>query len=295
MALRSELLMDDTVELPLDGLETGLSPRLTQPDPGYVRTLADVFEQLPPITVHAGTNRVVDGTHRIRAATLLGLRTIRARMFEGTDAEAALEAIRLNVAHGKPLNRAEREGAVARTLALQPELSDRRIAALCGVSAATVSNARRHAGSTAVQVERRIGRDGRARNIDIAAARERIAADLAGDPTRSDREIARRTRTSAATVRDVRARLARGEAVVPTRLRFVAPPLTEAPAMRADADLSRFADWLSQTAITDRDWVEHVGDIPTGRIYEVIDEARRRAESWSALAHQLELRVRRLS
>jgi hypothetical protein len=62
------------------------TPRSGSEDDEHVNALTDVEDRLPPIIVHRPTMRVIDGTHRLRAAKLRGARRIRARYFEGDEA-----------------------------------------------------------------------------------------------------------------------------------------------------------------------------------------------------------------
>jgi hypothetical protein len=285
----------DTAELEIADLIEGLSPRKRLVDPEHVRALAEVFDDLPPVTVHASTNQLIDGAHRLRAAQSLGNHTIVANLFRGTDEEARIEAVRLNISHGKPLTRAERSEATDRILSLRPDWSDRRIAAVCGVSAGAVANRRRAASTGAGMAPapaHRIGRDGRSRTSNPAALRLRIAELIAQDPEASTRSIARRSGGSQATVRDVRHRLAAGEPVVPHRAR-TSESVTGDAAMLSTTTTSAFSEWLTTTAIQDGDWILLVDEIPASRVYEVADEASRRAESWRRLAGALEARARR--
>jgi hypothetical protein len=51
-----------------------------------------------------------------------------------------------------------------------------------------------------------------------------------------------------------------------------------------------FVGWFERTAISD-DWSAHVGAIPLSRVYEVADEARRRAAAWHEFASALATRA----
>jgi hypothetical protein len=48
--------------------------------------------------------------------------------------------------------------------------------------------------------------------------------------------------------------------------------------------------WFDRTSVDDHDWVRAEG-VPLGRIYEIADEARRRARAWTEFAQVLEARA----
>ena len=126
------------VELLVAQLRLDFSPRFGSEDGDHIRVLAEHYDRLPPILVHAQTMSVIDGAHRVQAAKLLGRTSVSALLFEGTKAEAYLHSVRANVTHGKPLTIAERDRAARRLLALHPNWSDRRVAVVCGLSAKTL-------------------------------------------------------------------------------------------------------------------------------------------------------------
>jgi ParB-like chromosome segregation protein Spo0J len=281
-------------ELPVEGLRFGLSPRMETTDPIHVAALAEVLGDVPPILVQASTLRVIDGVHRVLAARSIGQATIRAVMFDGDETAAQIEAVHRNVAHGKPLTLAEREAAAAKFLELAPEWSDRRIATISGLSPKTVGRLRERATEDSAQVRARVGRDGRVRTVDASEVRRRVVEALRADPEASNRAIARRTRASQATVRDVRERLARGESgllsVVQRKRRRTAAPAGEPDGPELVSD--EFPDWFAARGIEDADWQRYIDAIPISRVYEVADVCRRRSESWRAFAMALEDRAR---
>jgi hypothetical protein len=156
----------------------------------------------------------------------------------------------------------------------------------------------------------RVGRDGRRRPLDARALRARIADVLQANPGASLRAVATLVGTSPATVRSVRRAMA-DDIGTDSRL---APPLPDSvaasPLRVADnheptsvgwapdeAVLSTdqgaaFAEWFTRTAVGE-EWWTHLAGVPYGRIYDVADEARRRAEQWSNFARALEGRPRR--
>jgi hypothetical protein len=90
------------------------SPRLNGEDKQHIKMLAETAKPLPPILVHRGTMRVIDGMYRLRVAHSLGWRDIQAVFFDGTEEEACFHAVKANTEHGLPLTLAGREAATAR-------------------------------------------------------------------------------------------------------------------------------------------------------------------------------------
>ncbi|MFC9126461.1 ParB N-terminal domain-containing protein [Streptomyces sp. NPDC057099] len=195
--------------------------------------LAQLEDSLPPITVHRGTMRVVDGVHRLEAAKMRDATEINVVFFEGTLEEAFAHAVEKNVRHGLPLTVQERTDAAARIMTSHPDWSDRRVACTTGLSRKAVAEIRRtglgdHSGQTA-----RTGQDGRVRPVNSAAGREQAAQVLREKPSASLREVARVAGISPSTVRDVRNRIANGDDPVPARRqpqdRWHPAPETAAP------------------------------------------------------------------
>lgn len=199
------------------------SPRVAGESAEHARLLAGVEMSLPPIVVHRSSMRVIDGMHRLQAARIRGDDVISVLFFDGSDADVFVLAVELNQAHGLPLSRADRRAAAQRIISSHPEWSDRRIAAATGLAAATVGSIRSRSTVQTGQLNTRVGRDGRVRPGDGDEGRRRASKLIAQNPTASLREIARIAGISPATVKDVRARLARGEAPDIKRRNAVAP------------------------------------------------------------------------
>jgi len=100
-----------------------------------------------------------------------------ARYFDGDDATAFRARRRGQCRHGLPLTLAERTAAAARIVRAYPHWSDRRIAAVAGLSPKTVGAMRVSASEEIPQPRYRIGLDGRARRV---APRTRPEQDDAG-------------------------------------------------------------------------------------------------------------------
>jgi ParB-like chromosome segregation protein Spo0J len=205
------------VSVPILSIQPGDSPRLNGEDKAHIARLAEIDAELPPILVDRRTMRVVDGMHRLLAASLQGHETINVIFFNGSDADRFLRAVEENVTHGLPLSQADRRAAAERIIELQPQMSDRAIGRSTGLAAKTVAAIRRRSAGDAPQVNARIGRDGKVRPLDSGDGRRRAAEILAEKPKASLRDVAKAAGISPATVLDVRKRVERGEPPVPAR------------------------------------------------------------------------------
>jgi ParB-like chromosome segregation protein Spo0J len=313
------------VILEISALTPGDSPRTSVPDSEHALLLSAIEQPLPPIIVHRVGLRVIDGMHRVRAAMLRGDTTITAQLFDGTDDAAFLLAVRKNIAHGLPLSLAERKGAARRILAAHPQWSDRAIASCTGLSDKTIAAVRRSTSAEVPQSSVRLGVDGRARPSD-GDQRRRLAAELiVAHPQAPLRQIAGAAGISLGTVRDVRARVSRGDDPVPARRRAAEPePSAAIPTMipepmrpagcgvrdpeqrkatlnrlRTDPSL-RFSDagrqalrWLHIRLAGPDQWGDLVDAIPLHWAEAVADLARGCAESWQEFAIACERRARR--
>ena len=206
----------EVVAVPILSLRAGESPRLNGEDRTHVARLAEAEGSLPPILVDRRTMQVIDGMHRLLAASLKGRETVDVVFFDGSPAEVFLLAVQANVTHGLPLSHSDRRAAARRIISSHPHMSDRAIAASTGLSAKAAAAIRRSTGAVP-QLTSRVGRDGRVRPLNGARGRLQAAELLAENPGASLREVARRAGVSPATARDVRQRLERGEK--PTRTR----------------------------------------------------------------------------
>jgi ParB-like chromosome segregation protein Spo0J len=308
----------EVVELRISQLRVGEGVRTGGLDEQHVELLMESVDSWPPIIVWGDDLVVVDGSHRVEAARRLGRYTVMATRFLGSPEEAFIEAVRRNVNHGLPLSVSDRRRAARRVLARNPEWSDRRIASLCGLSDKTVGRLRRMATGGIVSVDRRIGRDGKARPVQSGQVRERVRQALADNPDGSLRAIAAVAGASPETVRSVRASLLVGEGgsdgapaakaaanhdlSTLTVLSVLSSFEAEEPdlphhdwvsdlALNASDGGTRFVKWFSSTDVTE-EWHDFVWSVPLGRVYEVVDEARRRAAAWTSFASLLESRAR---
>uniref|UniRef100_UPI00384B6F5B streptomycin biosynthesis protein n=1 Tax=Spongiactinospora rosea TaxID=2248750 RepID=UPI00384B6F5B len=155
--------------------------------------------------------------HRVQAARLRGEAEIDVKFHDGDEAEAFVVAVRANTTHGLPLTLTDRTAAATKILELFPAWSDRAIARAAGLSAGTVGAIRRRATVDSAHSNIRLSRDGRKRPVTSAEARRRAGELINRSPKASLREIAKSAGVSAATVRDVRMRLAEGRDPVPEK------------------------------------------------------------------------------
>jgi hypothetical protein len=180
----------------------------------HVIMLTGLVGQLPPIVVHHPSMQIIDGAHRTEAVLRRGGTDIQAVFFRGTDEEAFLLGLKLNLKHGLPLTAEDRRQAVDRLTSLHPEWSDRRIAMLTGVSPKTVGahRPRLPKGGDQQPVER-VGRDGRTRSVKFGAGRRRASELARSRPEASARE------TTANSAAQPRRRSAREQVPVPVTSR----------------------------------------------------------------------------
>ncbi|NRQ31697.1 ParB N-terminal domain-containing protein [Nonomuraea sp. NN258] len=303
------------VEVDLERLSGAFSPRIAGENPEHLEALLSAQGQIPPILVHFPSMRVIDGLHRLSAARLRGQRTIAARFFEGSEADAFVLAVRMNIEHGLPLTLADRRRAARRIIGSHPEWSDRMVASAAGVSAGTVADLR----GSRMEGEARIGRDGRVRPLDGTAERRQAAELIRSDPTLSLRQIARKVGLSPETVRDVRGRLERGESPIPAgRRRSHIQPVPQPsagdsgrafrlaedqdrlamlnrlkadPALRLTETGRSLLRLLAVHAIPGQDWDRILMNVPPRWGSNVSDLARAHAAIWTEFADRLEGRL----
>jgi ParB-like chromosome segregation protein Spo0J len=222
-------------EVPLDDLV--LDPNLNlrdRLDDFTVERYADSWDRLPPITVYKIEDRllVADGFHRHASAVMLGKRTIRAEIIEGTFTDALDFVASVNLFHGLPLTRAERRRAVEVKLKLHHDWSDRRMAEELAVSRELVAKIRRQLieSRQIPNLPGRVGADGK---LYTSAglprdAQERLPKDQPPPPAEEETERGRRGMgTAAAPVAEPPA----GRA--PTRTADTGPPFDAGPGPRA--------------------------------------------------------------
>jgi ParB-like nuclease domain len=206
-AKQTQLDQVPAVRVAIDSLVIADSPRLRGENEEHIQTLANVQGELPPITVHRASMRVLDGMHRLRAAEACGHTEIAVRFFDGDDADAFVIAVKSNIAHGLPLSLADRKVAATRIITSHPQWSDRLISSVTGLASGTIAEIRRKPDEPAVSTNMRIGRDGRCRPTNSAERRQIASKLLADDPKLSLRQVAKIAGISPETVRDIRGQL----------------------------------------------------------------------------------------
>jgi hypothetical protein len=312
------------VRVPVLSLRPGDSPRLAGEDKAHIAWLAETEAPLPAILVDRRSMRVIDGMHRLLAASLKGHETIDVEFFDGSPADAFLRAVEANVTHGLPLSQADRRAAATRLIGSHPHLSDRAIGESAGLAARTVASIRRRSTDAVPQLNARVGRDGRVRPLDKMAGRRRVAQLLAGHPRASLREVARAAGVSPATAGDVRRRLERGEEFAPTRSgvsdagtkqdaadrpsaassarasarsvvsspALVLEKLQRDPSLRHNEQGRLLLRLLQHNAAGPAEWSGIISAVPPHCAVAVMKLARQYAEMWLSIARELDERAR---
>ncbi|MEV4382996.1 ParB/RepB/Spo0J family partition protein [Streptosporangium sp. NPDC049644] len=296
-------------------LMPSLLPRKQAEDPAHIRRLAETENSTDPIFVHRPTMRVIDGAHRLRVAAMRGVTEITVHFFDGSEADAFVLSVQLNVRHGLPLTLDERKAAAQRIIGSHPRWSDRAIAERTGLSPKTVGKVRSRAGEAASRLDSRLGQDGRARPVSSVEGRYNAAALMATNPEISLRELSRKTGLSVGTVRDVRQRLHHGQNPIPERLRgpeegaaAVAPPrngtrsprgemkatavetvsvvqkLVRDPSLRSTESGRTLLRMLLLTEMEQSQWEEIAEAVPIHCVPLIHAVVLKRCEDWKKLA-----------
>jgi ParB-like nuclease family protein len=292
------------VRVPIEALRPGDSPRQGGTDAAHTRRLAESAASLPPILVHRSTMRVIDGTHRVRAASMAGLREIDAQFFDGGADEAFVLGVTANVTHGLPLSLADRKAAATRIARSHPHWSDRAVARVAGLSPKTVGAIRRCATEEIPQSHSRIGRDGRPRPVDAAVGRRAASEIIARHPDMSLRDIGRTAGISPGTARDVRERMRRGEDPLPPRQRAagtdavpgdhaVLGALVRDPVLRGTEEGRVLLRWLTGRLADPAGWADRAGSVPEHCRELVARVAWQHARTWRQFAERLDQLGRR--
>ena len=272
-------------EVELSSLRQGPAVRSDGVDENYAKLLSCVVTPLPPIVVDSRTMVVLDGIHRVRAAVLRKETSIRAKYVSGSESELLIVAIQANAAHGRPLRLTDRRHAAGRLILLSPDMSDRAIAAICGLSPTTIGVLRASV-IPGGQSNLRRGEDGRVRgprNLQNQLAGESTTGSVLSEAT-TGRDLSGSFRPSG------RARLptAQRDSAKPPNQSVGSKPLLSDAAFHADPHLEQFAAWFDGHRITGQEVTLACSLIPKSRLYEVSAEARLRADFWQEMAGQLE-------
>jgi ParB-like chromosome segregation protein Spo0J len=317
----------EVVTIPLIALHSGESPRLEGESQAHIAWLAETDAVLPPILVDRRSMKVIDGMHRLLAASLRGRETIDVEFYDGSPTDAFLRAVEANVTHGLPLSQADRRAAARRIVTSHPQLSDRSIGESTGLAARTVATIRRSTDAVP-QLNTRMGRDGRVRPLNGLAGRRRAAELLAERPRASLREVARAAGVSPATARDVRRRLEQGEdparpgpspaaaangtangtanpapaapgetgrrarRVSRIEPSLVLEKLLRDPSLRHNEEGRWLLRLLKFNAVSAQKWSEAITRIPPHSAAQVVQLARLYAQMWLRFAQELEERAR---
>lgn len=269
----------------VSALRAGHSPRQTGENLEHVRALADTQGDLPPIIVRRTDMRVVDGMHRLRAARLRGDTRIAVRFFDGDDREAFVLAVRTNVAHGLPLSLADRKAAAERIIVSHPQWSDRMIAAVSGLSAATIARIRGEHPELATPA--RVGHDGRVRPVDSKERRRVARAILLAEPTLSLREVARRAGISPETARSVRRRLPEEPAPPRQDPAALVRHLRTDPTLRFSETGRMLLRLLEVRAVSQESWAAIAANMPPHWRDSMARVAMECADMWRTFAERL--------
>jgi hypothetical protein len=263
----------------------------------HVDRLVGLGGRWPPILVRQDNGQVIDGAHRVAAARLLRLERVAASLFYGDPDEALIEFVRRNVFHGLPLTLRERKRAASQVLLARQEWSDRRIAEICALSPKTVGRLRSSVPDRQFEeiphldAGTRIGRDNRSRPVNRASVRAQVIKAIEEQPGASLRSVAAAVGVSPETVRILRMNMSRpAEAVALPLPREEAPPRLVA-ALPSGVEGEGFDAWFDRTSVSEGDRWRCADRVPLGRLCEVADEARRRAEMWLEFAKSLEARA----
>ncbi|MFI7678090.1 ParB N-terminal domain-containing protein [Actinophytocola sp. NPDC049390] len=263
----------------------GHSPRQGGENLEHVRTLADTDSGLPPIIVRRDDMRVVDGMHRLRAARMRGDERIAVRFFDGGDDEAFVLAVRTNVTHGLPLSLADRKAAATRIMASHAHWSDRMIAKVAGLSAATVARIRRERPGPAPDV--RLGHDGKLRPVNSLERRRVARAILLTEPDLSLREVARRAGISPETARTVRKRLTEAGPTPSPDPATLVIRLRNDPTLRFSETGRTLLRLLDARSVPPEKWAEIAANVPPHWRDTVARMAVECADTWRTFAETL--------
>ena len=149
-------------------------------------------------------------------------------------------------------------------------------------------------GERIIDIESRLGRDGKNRPAQPGMLRDRVLEAIKANPDGSLRQIAAVAKVSPETVRRIRRELEEPGGPDITLLASLRAPEEADTDWREDPALCGnpgFVTWLDRTDPSG-DLEGFAMGVPLSRVYQLSDEARRRAARWAAFAEVLESRAR---
>lgn len=237
--------------IPADHLHHGPPVRGGGIDPNHIDELSESIDALPPILVRDvdGRYEILDGHHRCEVHREAHGPTalVPCHVIECDDVQAYRLAVEANTTHGLPLTLGEKKNTAKHLLELSPDLSDREVAKVCGLSDKTVAEIRSTAEIPQLNGAKRAGGDGKARPASKAkAAEQRAAAEefVADNPTATTADVVAATGVSAGTAHNVKKQLTHAEPAGPT----VKPEPTK-PRRTPLPDAAATAGWELRRAI----------------------------------------------
>ncbi|GAB6899207.1 hypothetical protein [Kineosporia succinea] len=304
-------------DVPLEAIRPGPGLRLGGLDQQHVERLVEVLDDIPPILLNRASLELIDGAHRVAAALHAGRHTITAKLVSGSELDLLSLSLSANARHGLPLTRADRRQAVARVLELSPDLSNRHVATLAGVSPGTVARVRTcstvptgQSNTPAGEVVRR-GADGRRRPLSTEAGKLVARELFLANPEATQRQVAAAAGISLGTAHRVhRELLSSGDPQpVPAspELRMVTGAMDDLPAaalpsillerLVRDPAMCRTAGGrellarLRGMVLTGDDSNRLTLGVPAHRLDATVRLIRQAARAWMIMARDLEARA----
>jgi hypothetical protein len=192
-------------------------------------------------------------------------------------------AVRTNVTHGLPLSLADRKAAAERIVTSYAQWSDRMIATISGLSAATIARLRK--AHPELAPDTRVGHDGKVRPVNSIERRRVARTIMLTEPTLSLREVARRAGISPETARSVRRRLPHDPpAPPPTNL---VRQLRGDPTLRFSETGRALLRLLEVRSVPPEQWAAIAANMPAHWRDAVAGVAMECADAWRLFAEQL--------
>lgn len=311
----------EIVMVPLEQIGIDQGVRSGSLDLDHVARLREVLDLLPPVVLRLNDERyeLIDGSHRVAAHRFEERTEVPALVVQVSDVRAVEWATSANISHGRPLPTVDRKRAAERLMAMDPDMSDRSIAASCGLSPTTVAELRPTVQSGQLDTpEKRTGGDGKKRPASkeqAEQARAKAEEIAAAEPDISTRDLAEKagvSRGTAATakkavaeeppknhLRDVsatpeeRAGVSVGDVVVQ-----IPKSWTKHPAAKRSNDGRDFCGWMERRSIRAEDPTALAADFaekcPAELLDAAIANARLNAQAWAAFADAAENRQHRV-